>query len=81
MVSGRNSNSFKLLCMASLPARMKIIESKIGRSRAANSAVRRPILPNFEVVRDVIDVLVTCKYEEYPIENEGARVFSTFSPL
>ena len=26
VVSGRNLNSFKLLCMSSLPARMKMIE-------------------------------------------------------
>ena len=51
------------------------------RSRAANSAVLGPIWPNFEVVRDVMYVLVTCKYEEYPIKNEGARGFTTFSPL
>ena len=42
-----------------------------------------PIWPNFELVRDVIDVLVTCKYEEDPIKNEGARVditlYSNFS--
>ena len=41
---------------------------------AANSAVLGPIWPNFELVRDVMDVLVTCKYEEDPIKNEGARV-------
>ena len=35
----------------------------------------------FELVRDVMDVLVTCKYEEDPIKNEGARVITTFSPL
>ena len=29
------------------------------RSRAVNSAVLGPIWPNFELVRDVIDVLVT----------------------
>ena len=29
VVSGRNVNSFKLLCMSSLPARMKMIESKM----------------------------------------------------
>ena len=100
MVSGRNSNSSKLLCMSSLPARMRMIESKMKelecsryfshyksmgifsrRSRAANSAVLGPIWPNFELVRDVIDVLVTCKYEEDPIKNEGATVFTTFSPL
>ena len=34
------------------------------RSRAANSAVLGPIWPNFKLVRDVMDVLVTCKYEE-----------------
>ena len=53
------------------------------RSRAANSAVLGPILPNFEIVRDVIDVPVTCKYEEDPIKNKGARVdtslYSNFS--
>ena len=32
-----------------------------------------------ELVRDVMDDLVTCKYEEDPIKNEGARVVSTFS--
>ena len=47
------------------------------RSRAANSAVLGPIWPNFELVRDVMDVLVTCKYEEDPIKNEGARVVTT----
>ena len=44
---------------------------------AANSAVLRPIWPNFELVRDVIDVLITCQYEEDPIKNRGARVFTT----
>ena len=28
-----------------------------------------------------MNVLVTCKYEEDPIINEYARVFTTFSPL
>ena len=51
------------------------------RSRAANSEVLDPIWPNFELVRDVMDVLVTCKYEEDPIKNEGARVVTTFSRL
>ena len=42
------------------------------RSRAANSAVLGPIWPNFELVQDVMNVLVTCEYEEDPIKNEGA---------
>ena len=96
LVSGRNLNSSKLSCMSLLPARMRMIKSKMKklvcsqdfshyvygdfsrRSRAANSAVLGPIWPNFELVRDVI---VTCKYEEDPIKNEGARVVTTFFPL
>ena len=98
-VSGRNLNSSKLSCMSSLPARMRMIDSKMKelecsqdfshyvygdfsrRSRAANSAVLGPIWPNFELVRDVMNDLITCKYEKDPIKNEGARVDTTFSPL
>ena len=61
---------------------LKVYGDFSRRSRAANSAVLGPIWPNFELVRDVVmDVLVTCKYEEDPIQNEGARVDTTFSPL
>ena len=45
------------------------------RSRAANSAVLGQIWLKFELVRDIIDVLVS-KYEEDPIKNEGARVLT-----
>ena len=99
-VSGRNLNSSKLSCMSSLPARMRMIESKMKEQEYSQdfshyksmgifpdaqgqltpqSLVR--FWPNFELVRDVIDVLVTCKYEKDPIKNEGARVDTTFSPL
>ena len=47
------------------------------RSRAANSAVLGPIWPNFELVQDVMNVPVTCQYEEDPIKNRDARVFTT----
>ena len=46
-------------------------------SRAANSAVLGPTWSNFELVLDVMNVLVTCKYEEDPIKNEGATVVTT----
>ena len=36
-----------------------------------------PIWPNFELVQDIMVVLVTCKNEEDPIKNRGARVFTT----
>ena len=61
----------------------KSMEFFSRRSRADNSAVLGPIWPNFELIRDVMDVLVTCKYEEDLIKNEGARVdptlYSNFS--
>ena len=37
--------------------------------------------PNSNLVRDIMVVLVTCKYEEDTIKNEGARVDTTFFPL
>ena len=60
---------------------LKVYGDFSRRSRAANSAVLGHIWPNFELVRDVMDFFVTCKYEEDPIKNEGARVVTTFSPL
>ena len=32
--------------------------------------------PKFELIQDFIVVLVTCKNEEDPIKNEGARVLT-----
>ena len=46
------------------------------RSRAANSAVLGKIWLKFELVRDIIDELVTCNFEEDPIKNEGAKVLT-----
>ena len=96
VVSGRNLNSSKLLCMSFLPARIRMIESKMNElkcsqhfpiisiwdfSRAAYSAVLCRICPNFKHDRDVINIFVTCKYEEDLLKNKGARVFTTFPPL
>ena len=46
------------------------------RSRAAKSVVRGQIKPKFELVRDFLVVLITCKNKEDPIINEGARVIT-----
>ena len=44
-------------------------------SRAANSVVSGPIWPKFELVRDFMHVLVTCKYKKDRIKNEkGADI-------
>ena len=46
-------------------------------SRAANSTDPGQILPNFKAIQDYIAVHGTCKYEDDPIKNEGARVLTT----
>ena len=97
-VSGQNLNTSKLSCMSSLPARMRMIDSKMKELECSQDfshyksmgifpdakgqlTPQSLVWPNFQLVRDVMDVLVTCKYEEDPIKNEGARVVTTFSPL
>ena len=42
------------------------------RSRASNSKENSPIAPEIKPIRDFIAVLVICKFEEHPIENEVA---------
>ena len=59
----------------------KIICCFFRCSRAANSEVSGGILPKFELIQAFIVFLVTCKNEEDPIKNEGARVLTRFSPL
>ena len=77
--SGRNSNSSGILWLSLLPASKKKIQSKTKvRSCAANSKVSGGILPKFKLIQAFIVVLVTCKNEEDPIKNEGARVLTRF---
>ena len=38
-------------------------------------------LPKFELIQALMHVLDSCKSEEDPIKNEGARVFTRFLPL
>ena len=73
--------------MSSLPARMRMIDSKMKELECSQDfsnyksmgifPVLGPIWPNFELVRDFMVVLVTCKYEEDLIKNRGAGVFTT----
>ena len=82
MECGRNYNSFKLLWLSLLPARLMKIHIKMKalecsqefygdffrRSRVANSADPGPILPNFEPILAFIAVIVTCKNKEDPMK-------------
>ena len=51
------------------------------RSRAANSVVSDPMSPKFELVRDFIHVLVTCKYKKDRIKSNREKVEAPLSPL
>ena len=53
------------------------MEIFFSHSRAANFIDPRQILLNFKPIQAFIAVLVTCKNEEDPIKNEGARVLTT----
>ena len=48
-----------------------------SQSRADNSAVKGQIWLKFEIIRDVMAILVTSKYEEDPLKNVGASVHNT----
>ena len=39
--------------------------------------VRSQIWPKFELIRDIVVILVTCKNEEDPLKNKDARVATT----
>ena len=43
--------------------------------------VRGRIWLKFKPTQDIMVVLVTCKNEEDPLKNKGARVATTFFPL
>ena len=48
------------------------------RSRAANSVVSGPTWPKFELVRDFVHVLVTCKYKKDQIKSNREKVETYF---
>ena len=50
------------------------------RSKASNSVVGDVIWPKFKLIEAFMVVLVTCKNEEDPLKNEGARVDTLFVP-
>ena len=87
--SGRISNLSETLWLSSLHANMKNIRSKMKvlecwffrRSRAGNSVVSGRIWAKLELICTLTVVLITCKNEEDLINNEGARVLTTFSPV
>ena len=43
-------------------------------SRAANSVVGGPIWPKFELIQDIMHVLITCKFEKDRINSNGEKV-------
>ena len=50
-------------------------------SRAANSVVSGLIWPKFELVRDFMHVLITCKYKKDQIKSHLEQIETPFSPL
>ena len=50
------------------------------RSRAANTVVCVRIWPNFELIQNLMYVIVTCKYEKDPIKNSRENLATRFPP-
>ena len=90
---GLKSNSSKLLCLSWLPATLMVIRAWkhhfpiislweiFSTSRAANSVVSGPIWLKFDLVRDFMHILVTCKYKNDRIKNNREKRETSFSPL
>ena len=57
----------------------KVYGDFLKRSRADNSAARGRIWLDFEINRDLVYVVVPCKYGKDPIENSGDNVWTPFS--
>ena len=81
--SDRNSNSSEILCLSRLSASLIKIQLKLRRlsHRQVHQTWRFSIWPEFELNRDLIAVLVSCKFEDNSIKSEGAILRTTFSPL
>ena len=47
------------------------------RSRAANSVVGGPIWPKFELIQDIMHVLINCKFEKDRIKSNGEKVVTS----
>ena len=47
------------------------------RSRAANSVVGGQIWPKFELIQDIMHVLITCKFEKDWINSNGEKVVTS----
>ena len=71
-----------IMCIQNLvefcPSILKILSKDqfLTFIKGRNSASLGPIWPKFELCADLMVVLLTCKNEEDPIENVGARVFT-----
>ena len=100
VVSGQNLNLSKLLCMSSLPARMRMIESKMKELECSQDFPHYKSMgifpdaqgqltpqslvesgPNSNLSEILWLSSLPAHNEEDPIKNEGASVFTTFSPL
>ena len=50
-------------------------------SKGANSVVGDEIWQKFKLIQAFLVILVTCKNDDDPFENESTRVLTTFFPL
>ena len=56
---------------------LKVYGIFFWRSRAANSVVGGQIWPKFELIQDIMHVLITCKFEKDRINSNGEKVVTS----
>ena len=71
----------KALCSGQHFPHHKSMGEIFNAQGAGNSKPNNPISPKFKLRRDVMPVLIICKFDEDPIKNEDSIDRTTFSSL
>ena len=56
---------------------LKVYENFFRCSRAANSVIGSLIWPKFELIQDIMQFLITCKFEKDRINSNGEKVVTS----
>ena len=70
-----NKNSLENVMTSFFP--LQVYGNIFRRSRAANSVVSGPIWLHFELIEDIMHVLITCKFEKDRISSNWEKVVTS----
>ena len=73
----KNSQENVMTSFFPLDAHIDVYGNFFRRSRAANSVIGGPISPKFELIQDIMHVLITCKFEKDRINSNREKVVTS----